>query len=148
MKKLIMLIFFILMATSAFSETVKGEKNDRFADICDFKVVGDVEGFALVNVVGRCAWDPALNGEYLSLTFVGQDPMESATEVDLGVNVRKLNSAKFDKKRNELVILADQETFDFETDDMERIIVQTLKITVKAQGSDLFDIKTEVVKKK
>lgn len=84
MKNTIIALTLSLLAFSAFSQSiVKAEKSSEDADLCFYKQV-QLKGYAFANIVGRCAWDPAMNGMSLSLVAVPEDMMEEAHRVELG----------------------------------------------------------------
>lgn len=74
-----LLLSFVLtaLAASAFSqEVVKATKTTEGQDICFYKQI-QLKGYAYANIIGRCAWDPAMNGMNLSLVAQPEEPIEA-----------------------------------------------------------------------
>ncbi len=84
MKKMMIAIALVTLSLSSFAQTiVKAEKTNQDADLCFYKQV-ELKGYAYANLVGKCAWDPAMNGLNLSLVAVTEDPTEDAQRIELG----------------------------------------------------------------
>lgn len=83
MKKLILASLFALASLTAFGQTiVTAEKTTEGAELCFLKQV-QIKGYAYANIIGRCAWDPALNGMSLSLVAQPEDPSMEAHKIEL-----------------------------------------------------------------
>jgi hypothetical protein len=84
MKNFILALTLLFIALSAYSQTIlKAEKSNLDADLCFYKQV-ELKGYIYANLVGRCAWDPAMNGMTLSLIAVPENMMEDAHRIELG----------------------------------------------------------------
>ncbi len=83
MKKFIIAALLALASLTAFGQTVvQAEKTNEGADLCFHKQI-QLKGYAYANVIGRCAWDPALNGMNLSIVAVTEDPTQDAHKIEL-----------------------------------------------------------------
>ena len=124
-------LIFSLSAFAQFSQDIVIGSKAKDAELCDFKSTSGLTGSAYVNVVGRCAWDPAMNGMNVTLTVVSENPMEDSYEVDLGVYVRSIK--KVTALRNSIKVEVVQDTFNAR----EEIVQVTKTVTVvpqKARG--------------
>lgn len=75
--KLILSIALTLISSLAFAqEVIKATKTSEGQDLCYFKQI-QLKGYAYANLIGRCAWDPALNGMNLSLVAQPEEPVEA-----------------------------------------------------------------------
>jgi Tfp pilus assembly protein PilE len=84
MKNLMLALTLLFIALSAYSQSiVRAEKNSTDADLCFYQQV-QLKGYVYANLIGRCAWDPAMNGMTLSLVAVPEDVMEEAHKIELG----------------------------------------------------------------
>lgn len=84
MKKLTLALCLALASISAFAQTiVTAEKTNEDVELCFHKQV-QIKGYAFANIVGKCAWDPAMNGMVLTLVAVSEDPTAEADKIDLG----------------------------------------------------------------
>jgi hypothetical protein len=79
-----------LILASSFSafaqQIITAEKKSDGADICFYKQI-QLKGYSYANLIGRCAWDPAMNGMELSLVAVPEDPNQEAHTLSLD-NIR------------------------------------------------------------
>jgi hypothetical protein len=132
MKSLLSLcvLIFSLSAFAQFSQDIVIGSKAKDVGLCDLKSTSGLEGSAYVNVVGRCAWDPAMNGMNLTLTVVSEDPMEDSYEVDLGVYVRAIK--KVTASKNSIKVEIIQDTFNAK----EEIIQVKKTITVVPQKAN------------
>ena len=65
---------------------IQAEKTMEGVDLCYFKQL-QLTGYAYANLIGRCAWDPALNGMQLTLVAMPEDPTQEGQKVEIS-NVR------------------------------------------------------------
>ncbi len=132
MKSLLSLcvLIFSLSAFAQFSQDIVIGSKAKNADLCDLKTTSGLTGSAYINVVGRCAWDPAMNGMYLTLTVVSENPMEDSFEVDLGVNVRAVKRVTALNKSIKIEVI--QDTFNAK----EEIVQVKKTITVVPQKAN------------
>jgi hypothetical protein len=88
------LLVAMLVTTSitSFAQSTRAQKNNEDANLCYFQQV-KFKGYAYANLVGRCDWDPAMNGMYLSLTVVSEDPMQDSQKIEIG-NILNVLSVK------------------------------------------------------
>lgn len=84
---------------------VTAEKNGSDADLCFYKQV-QIKGYAFANLVGRCAWDPAMNGMQLSLVAVPEDPTQEADKIDLAY-IRNVSLVQNKDKQLQISVSAD-----------------------------------------
>lgn len=108
MKKMIAMAL-VTLSLSSFAQTiVKAEKTNQDADLCFYKQV-ELKGYAYANLIGKCAWDPAMNGLNLSLVAVTEDPTEDAQRIELGY-IRNVDLVQ--NKSGQLQISISQDNFD------------------------------------
>jgi hypothetical protein len=107
MKQLLMAGLMTLCTLTAFGQavSVRAEKDNRDADLCFYKQV-NLKGYMYANLVGRCAWDPAMNGMFLSLTSVGEDPTQDAHKIEL-TNVRDVKLVQQKEGQLQISVLSD-----------------------------------------
>ena len=75
--KLMLTLALTILASAAFAqEVVTATKTTEGQEICFFKQV-QLKGYAYANIIGRCAWDPALNGMSLSIVAQPEEPVEA-----------------------------------------------------------------------
>jgi hypothetical protein len=123
--KQLLITFSFLISLSSFAQTiVTAEKKNEGADLCFHKQV-QLKGYAFANIIGRCAWDPAMNGMYLTLVAVPEDPSEDAHTLTLE-NVRDVKVVQ--NMSQQLQITVVQDNFDAN----ENIVQKTKVIYVRA----------------
>jgi hypothetical protein len=107
MRQLLIAGLMTLSTLTAYGQavSVRAEKDGRDADICFYKQV-NLKGYMYANLVGRCAWDPAMNGMYLSLTSVGEDPTQDAHRIEL-TNVRDVKLVQQKQGQLQISVLSD-----------------------------------------
>ncbi len=71
---------------------IQAEKTMEGVDLCYFKQL-QLTGYAYANLIGRCAWDPAMNGMQLTLVAMPEDPMQDGQKIELD-NVRDVVRAQ------------------------------------------------------
>ncbi len=124
MKYLFTALVFALSLSSFAQNIVTAEKNNEGSDICFHKQV-QMNGYVYANILGRCAWDPAMNGMQLSLVAVTDDPTEDAHSLSLD-NVRTVKSIT--NKAGQVQITVVQDTFGSD----DNIIQKTKVIYVRS----------------
>jgi hypothetical protein len=107
-KTLLALALVTLSMTSMAQNVVTAEKNNQDAELCFYKQVS-LKGYAYVNLVGKCAWDPAMNGLNLSMVAVSEDPTEDAQRIELGY-IRNVDLVQ--NKSGQIQISISQDNFD------------------------------------
>jgi hypothetical protein len=108
MKKFLVTIL-LLMSYSSFSQSIiTADKTNEDADLCFYKQV-QLKGYAYANIIGRCAWDPAMNGMFLRLVAVPENPTEEAHALNLD-NVREVRLVE--NKLGQIQISVVQDNFD------------------------------------
>lgn len=109
MKKTILALALVTLSFASMAQTiVTAEKNNDDAALCFYKQV-ELKGYAFANLVGKCAWDPAMNGMNLSLVAVTEDPTEDAHRIELGY-IRNVDLVQ--NKSGQLQISISQDNFD------------------------------------
>ncbi|GEM_PF-4307765 len=109
MKKIIFTLMVLTLSLAASAQSVvTAEKNNQDAELCFYKQVA-MKGYAYVNLVGKCAWDPAMNGLNLSLVAVSEDPTEDAQRIELGY-IRNVDLVQ--NKSGQLQISISSDNFD------------------------------------
>jgi len=61
---------------------VTATKTQDDLDLCYMKQLS-LKGYAYANLIGRCAWDPAMNGMQLTLVAMPEDPMQDGQKIEL-----------------------------------------------------------------
>ena len=135
MKTLLVCIALTLSSISFAQQLVTAEKNNEGSDLCYFKQI-QLKGYAYANIIGRCAWDPAMNGMSLLLVAVPEDPTKDAETVSLD-NVRSVRLVQ--NKEKQLQVTVVQDTFDAK----DNVIQKTKVIYVRSVNPEkaLFSIK-------
>lgn len=106
MKTLILTLSLALSSFVAFGQTiVQAQKTNEGVDICFHKQI-NIKGYAFANLLGRCAWDPALNGMYLSLIAVSENPTEEADRIDLA-NIRDVKLVQNKSEQAQITVIQD-----------------------------------------
>jgi hypothetical protein len=108
MKTLLVCIALTLSSLSFAQQLVTAEKNNEGADLCYLKQI-QLKGYAFANNIGRCAWDPAMNGMSLTLVAVPEDPTKDADTISLDY-VRNVKLVQ--NKEKQLQVTFVQDTFD------------------------------------
>lgn len=144
MKHLILALITLSLTLSAFGDTIRGEKNNRFADISDFLSVspssGDFAEYLYINLIGERPTDTIFNGQRVTMVLVPKASFNKATEVNLRVNIQKMDSAYIDG--NTLVILGTHDRLKLGTADYEE---EKIAILVTIVGSNLFTVVQKVL---
>jgi hypothetical protein len=135
MKNLLVCIALSFSSVSFAQQLVTAEKNSEGADLCYLKQI-QLKGYAYANIIGRCAWDPAMNGMNLTLVAVPEDPTKEADTVSLD-NVRDVRLVQ--NKEKQLQVTVVQDTFDAK----DNVIQKTKVIYVRSVNPEkaLFSIK-------
>jgi hypothetical protein len=119
MKQFFITLGFLISFSSFAQNIVTAEKNNEGADLCFHKQV-QLEGYAYANIIGRCAWDPAMNGMYLTVVAVPEDPTQDAHTLALD-NVRDVKVVQ--NKSQQLQITVVQDNFDSNENVVQKIKV-------------------------
>ncbi len=134
MKSLIALALILSsLAGNSFAKTVTATNTETDDDLCFLKQT-ELKNYPVVNVVGRCSYDVALNGMQLKLVATN-DPSNFAKMLDLGT-VRDVTSVR--KIGDTLQINITQDSFNANGDDIilkKMITVRSLNV---ARGT--FDV--------
>jgi len=135
MKNLLVCIALSFSSVSFAQQLVTAEKNSEGADLCYLKQI-QLKGYAYANIIGRCAWDPAMNGMSLTLVAVPEDPTKEADTVSLDY-VRDVKLVQ--NKEKQLQVTVVQDTFDAK----DNVIQKTKVIYVRSVNPEkaLFSIK-------
>jgi hypothetical protein len=80
-KVLILAPLFLSLSAQA-QNIVTATKTQEDLDLCYFKQL-PLKGYAYANLIGRCAWDPAMNGMRLTLVAMPEDPNEDGQKIEL-----------------------------------------------------------------
>jgi hypothetical protein len=89
---------------------VTATKTQDDLDLCYMKQL-PLKGYAYANLIGRCAWDPAMNGMQLTLVAMPEDPMQDGQKIELDY-VR--NVVRAGSKGNVVQLSVVQDTMDAE----------------------------------
>jgi hypothetical protein len=81
MRILILAPLFLSLSAQA-QNIVTATKTQEGLDLCYFKQL-PLKGYAYANLIGRCAWDPAMNGMQLTLVAMPEDPNEDGQKIEL-----------------------------------------------------------------
>lgn len=104
-------LLFAFSMTAMAQSVVTAEKADnKDAALCFYKQV-KLKGYLYANLIGHCAWDPAMNGLSLSLVAVSEDPMEEAQKIELDY-ISNVNLVE--NKSGQLQISVSQDSLDSE----------------------------------
>ena len=107
MKQLLIAGLLTLSTFSAFGQAIslRADIDNQDADICFYKQV-NIKSYIYANLVGRCAWDPAMNGMSLSLTAVGEDPSVDAHRIELA-NIRDVKLVQQKAGQLQISVISD-----------------------------------------
>ncbi len=108
--KTLILASFLLSLTSQAQNIVTATKTQDGIDLCYFKQL-QIKGYAYANLIGRCAWDPAMNGMLLTLVAMPEDPTADGQKIELD-HVRDVVRARSNGNRIEFSVV--QDTMDAE----------------------------------
>ncbi len=122
MKNIFLLTVISMIASfSALAQTVvTAEKTEQDVDLCYYKQV-KIGNYAFANLIGRCAWDPALNGMNLSLVSVSEDPMQPAHKIDLE-NVRAVSLVQQNEGQLQITVKVDDMDQDGNVSQKQKVI--------------------------
>ena len=109
MKHLILASLLFSLTTQA-QNVVTATKTQEGLDLCYFKQL-QLKGYAYANLIGRCAWDPAMNGMQLTLIAMPEDPTEDGQKIELDT-VRDV--ARVQTRGNKVEVTLVQDTLDAE----------------------------------
>jgi hypothetical protein len=111
MKASLFLIATLFLSLATHAQTiVTATKTQDDLDLCYMKQLS-IQGYAYANLIGRCAWDPAMNGMQLTLVAMPEDPMQSGHKIELD-NVRDVVRAQSNGKAIQFSVV--QDTMDAE----------------------------------
>lgn len=127
---LIVLVLFSSISISSFAQSVvTATKTTEYADLCFFKQV-QMKGYAYANIIGRCAWDPALNGMSLSLVAQPEDPSQEASRIDLAY-VRDVKIVQNKSQQIQMTVAID------DMNENGDVITKTKVVYVRSTNVDL-----------
>ena len=123
--RFLFITFGFLISISSFAQNiVTAEKNSEGADLCFHRQV-QLKGYAYANIIGRCAWDPGMNGMNLTLVAVPEDPTEEAHTLTLDY-IRDVKVVQNESQQLQITVV--QDNFDAN----ENIIQKKKVIYVRA----------------
>jgi hypothetical protein len=110
MKTSLFITAFLLSFTANAQNIVTATKTQDDLDLCFMKQL-PLKGYAYANLIGRCAWDPAMNGMQLTLVAMPEDPMAEGQKIEID-NIRDVARAQSNGSVIELSMV--QDTMDAE----------------------------------
>lgn len=129
----------LALSFASQAEIIRGTKDAKFADLCLLKQTSGLAGAAYINVTGRCAFDPAMNGMVLTVTVVSEDPTADTYEVQLNEYLRDVK--KVSVKGAQIVIEAIQDTFNDNGDIIQaKKLISVTPIVKNKQFSGSFNV--------
>ncbi len=110
MKTSLVITALLLSFTANAQTIVTATKTQDDLDLCFLKQL-PLKGYAYANLIGKCAWDPAMNGMLLTLVAMPEDPMAEGQKIEID-NIRDVVHAR--SNGNVIELSMAQDTMDAE----------------------------------
>jgi hypothetical protein len=83
MNPVVLILTALTFSQNVFAQNiVTATKTQDDLDLCYLQQL-PLKGYAYANLVGRCAWDPAMNGMQLTLVAMPEDPTADGQKIEL-----------------------------------------------------------------
>jgi len=134
----ILLVFCVALLSMGVSAQaiIRAARATDGIDLCFHKQV-QMKNYAYANIIGKCAWDPAMNGMNLTLVAVSEDRSKESHRLNLD-NIRDVVKVENQGKAAQITVI--QDTFDANDNVIQIIKVITVK-SINKFGTFSIDIK-------